>query len=135
MLKKLEINFKIMFLVWLCLWSSINDQYCHTLYYYNICVYTSRKDKQFIIRCLYSTSIGEMYCIIHCTRLMYLSIDILPPVLIKTKVQLDLGFFKSLDSAHLNKGVYWKKGAAQRNWFSGYGNKSPGRCFNWRRKK
>lgn len=28
-------------------------------------------------------------CIIHCTRLMYLSIDILPPVLIKAKVQLD----------------------------------------------
>lgn len=30
-----------------------------------------------------------MYCIIHCTRLMHLSIDILPPVLIKAKVQLD----------------------------------------------
>lgn len=99
-----------MFLVWLCLWSSINDQYCHTLYYYNICVYTSRKDKQFIIRCLYSTWIGEMYCIIHCTRLMYLSIDILPPVLIKAKVQLDLGFLNRLILHTSTKASIGRKG-------------------------
>lgn len=51
-----------------------------------------------------------MYCIIHCTRLLYLSIDILPPVLIKAKVQLDLGFLNRLILHTLTKASIGRKG-------------------------
>lgn len=51
-----------------------------------------------------------MYCIIHCTRLMYLSIDILPPVSIKAKVQLDLGFLNRLILHTSTKASIGRKG-------------------------
>lgn len=51
-----------------------------------------------------------MYCIIHCTRLMYLSNDILPPVLIKAKVQLDLGFLNRLILHTSTKASIGRKG-------------------------
>lgn len=71
-----------------------------------MCCYTTRNFKKFIILCLYSICLYNSLI----TITIYLSFDILPPVLIKTKVQLHLGFLNHLILHTSTKASIGRKG-------------------------